>query len=135
VQLISRLRLVIAVGSSLALGACGDAPTGPQRMTAEAAALALPSINDARLRLVDGLASAPVRERVRSDLEQIELALMSQNARAATFRARLLRSVLIDYASREGAPHADEADLVAIGLALNELFGALGLPFDVALLI
>lgn len=128
-----KIRLLIVASTSLVLAACGESPYAPPKMSAEAVARALPAISDARLRLVDGIETPTVRERVRSDLGQIELALIRHDAQAAGFRLRLLRYVVDEYAARPGGDHADDADLVAIGLALVELAFALDLPLDLTL--
>ncbi|MBX3133302.1 MAG: hypothetical protein KF689_07960 [Gemmatimonadaceae bacterium] len=116
-----RARAAVALVALLAIGACGDGPTAPRPMDAAAVARVLPVVQDARARLVAGIVAAPVRARVSDDLQEIELALIRNDARSARFRTRLLRSVLTDYASESGSlDRADAADVTALSLALVE---------------
>ncbi len=111
--------------------ACTDSITGPPSSNAEVDERVLPSVSDARLRLVPAIENAGVRNRVAYDLEQIELALARHDAVKARFHVRVAGNILADYRAGLGSVMQDAADIGAIALALHAASLAVSADFDI----
>lgn len=102
------------------LGACGDAPTAPTgSMDRVAVARVIPSVTDARIRIVVGIQSVAVRDRVEHDLGQLETALTNGDSQKSRFHARVIATLLREYEEQSPVGATDRADVSAITLMLR----------------
>jgi hypothetical protein len=137
---VRRAMLLVATRSRVALvaalfvaAACGDSATAPAPSTIDRAAAArvMPSLTDARTRLVPAIDNLVVRERTEYDLAQLELALNKGDGQQARFHLRVTSNLLNDYRTSD-VTQKDAADVSAIALMLRAVSQAVGGDFDTA---
>jgi hypothetical protein len=126
-----RLYLLLAL-SLAASGACKDAITAPPSIDPAVVARVMPSVQDARARLVLNLENTGVRERVSYDLGRIEDALNARDAQKVRYHVHLVGVILTDYKRGLGSVIADAPDVGAIVLVLHAVSQAVGGGFDIA---
>jgi hypothetical protein len=126
----SRVSLVAAL---FVVVACGDSPTAPPPSSIDRAAAGrvMPSLTDARTRLVPAIDNAVVRERTEYDLAQLEQALNKGDAQQARFHLRVTSNLLKDYNAQD-VSQKDAADVSAIALMLRAVSQAVGGDSDIA---
>jgi hypothetical protein len=112
--------------------ACSDAITAPPSIDPSVAARVLPSVEDARVRLVPSLENSGVRERVTYDLQRIEDALHSGDGQKVRYHVHLVGVILSDYKRGLGSLIADSPEVSAIALVLHASATAVGGGFDIA---
>lgn len=118
--------------AALLVCACGDAITAPPAIDPEFLKVALPAVEDARVRISQNIENVGVRDRVVYDLRKIELALASGNAHEARYHVHLVATILQDYRATQGALMRDGPDVGAIALALHATSVAVGGEFNIA---
>ena len=104
------------------LAACSDSPTAPQQQQSfdrVAAARVVPSVTDARVRLILAIENVAVQQRVMHDLGELENALTNGDGERARFHLGVVASVLTDYRAQQGSTTKDGADVTAIMLVMN----------------
>lgn len=126
----SRVPLIAAL---FVVVACSDSPTAPSSIDRAAADRVMPSLTDARRRLVPAIEDAVVRERMEYDLARLELALSNGDAQQACFYVRSMSRLLNDYET-QGLATTDAADVAAIAIMLHAVSQAVGGDFDMAAL-
>jgi hypothetical protein len=126
----SRVSLVAALFVAVA---CGDSPTAPPPSSIDRAEVArvMPSLTDARTRLVPAIDNAVVRERTEYDLAQLEQALNKGDGQQARFHLRVTSNLLKEY-NVQDVSQKDAADVSAIALMLRAVAQAVGGDYDIA---
>ena len=122
------LFLVVA----LLVSACGDAITAPPAIDPEFLKVALPAVEDARVRISQNIENVGVRDRVVYDLRKIQLALESGDAHEARYHVHLVATILQDYRTTQGALMRDGPDVGGIALALHATSMAVGGEFNIS---
>ena len=117
---------------ALLLSACGDAVTAPPAIDPEFLKVALPAVEDARVRISQNIENVGVRDRVAYDLRKIQLALESGNAHEARYHVHLVATILQDYRATQGALMRDGPDVGGIALALHATSVAVGGEFNIS---
>src|SRR5688500_442103 len=84
------------------LTACGEAITAPPAIDPEFLKVALPAIEDARLRISQNIENVGVRDRVVYDLRKIQVALEGGDAHEARYHVQLVSAILQDYRATQG---------------------------------
>jgi hypothetical protein len=100
----------------LAVAACGDSPTAPKSMDAAAVERVIPSLIDARQRLVPRLVNASLRPVFAQELARLQAALDQNNVHQANLSIDVVADALTGAVAR--ASTEDAADLTAIELML-----------------
>jgi hypothetical protein len=111
-----RLRIVAFGFALLALGACKDLPTSPGGVDRQQAALVIPAVVDARLRLTNSF-NITTRQRLIIGLSDIETSLRQGDGVSVRNYVDSVSSVLQDYKKQPFS--SVSADVSAILLALN----------------
>lgn len=124
------MRFLIPV-FTLMLAACGEAITAPPAIDPEFLNVALPAVEDARVRISQSIENVGVRDRVVYDLRKIEVALQSGNAHEARYHVHLVATILQDYRAAQGALMRDGPDVGGIALALHATSLAVGGEFNI----
>jgi hypothetical protein len=124
------LSLILSI-TLIATAACSDAITAPPSIDPAVAARVLPSVEDARLRLVQNIENAGVRDRVTYDLTRVEDALRIGDAQKVRYHVHLVGVILYDYKRGLGSVLADGPDVSAIALVLHAAAMAVGGGFDI----
>jgi hypothetical protein len=120
------------VVSAVLATACADSPMAPEAPIDRVAAARLaPSVTDARIRLVNGIENASVRERVTHDLQELEIALANGDGRKARFHVRVIGSVVDEYRVLEAA-RASAPDLTAISLVLYQVSQLVAAGYEIS---
>ena len=114
------------------LGACGEAITAPPAIDPEFLRVALPAVEDARVRISQNIENVGVRDRVVYDLRKIQMALESGNAHEARYHVHLVATILQDYRAVSGALMRDGPDVGGIALALHATSMAVGGEFNIS---
>ena len=122
------LLLVVALLAS----ACGDAITAPPAIDPEFLKVALPSVEDARVRISQNIENVGVRDRVVYDLRKIQRALESGDAHEARYHVHLVATILQDYRATQGTLMRDGPDVGGIALALHATSMAVGGEFNIS---
>ena len=122
------LFLVVA----LLVSACGDAITAPPAIDPEFLKVALPAVEDARVRISQNIENVGVRDRVVYDLRKIQLALESGDAHEARYHVHLVATILQDYRTTQGVLMRDGPDVGGIALALHATSMAVGGEFNIS---
>ena len=117
---------------AMLLGACGEAVTAPPAIDPEFLAVALPAVEDARLRISQNIENVGVRDRVVYDLRKIQVALESGNAHEARYHVHLVATILQDYRTTQGALMRDGPDVSGVALALHATSMAVGGDFNIS---
>lgn len=117
---------------ALVLGACGEAITAPPAIDPEFLAVALPAVEDARVRISQNIENVGVRDRVVYDLRKIQVALEGGNAHEVRYHLHLVATILHDYRSTQGALMRDGPDVGGIALALHATSMAVGGEFNIS---
>lgn len=117
---------------ALLLGACGEAVTAPPAIDPEFLKVALPAVEDARVRISQNIENVGVRDRVVYDLRKIELALASGDAHQARYHVHLVATILQDYRAAQGALMRDGPDVGGVALALHSASLAVGGEFNIS---
>lgn len=117
---------------ALVLGACGEAITAPPAIDPEFLKVALPAVEDARVRISQNIENVGVRDRVVYDLRKIQVALESGNAHEARYHVHLVATILQDYRTAQGALMRDGPDVGGIALALHASSMAVGGDFNIS---
>jgi hypothetical protein len=87
-------------------------------MDPAAVARVLPSLVDARSRLVPSIENVTVRERVQFDLEQLENALTAGDAQKTRFHVRVTGNLLSEYVTGRSLSLKEGPDVTGIALML-----------------
>src|SRR5690242_5463212 len=124
-------RAVLAL-ALLGTAACSDSITAPILTDPGVDQQIMPSVQDARLRLVPVIENQGVRDRVAYDLAQLELAISRRDAVKARYHVRLAGNLLLDYRNGLRGVVKDGPDVGAIALALYTAAIAVGTTFDIA---
>lgn len=125
-----RAGLVLVV--ALLISACGDAITAPPAIDPEFLKVALPAVEDARVRISQNIENVGVRDRVVYDLRKIQVALESGDAHEARYHVHLVATILQDYRTTQGALMRDGPDVGGIALALHATSMAVGGEFNIS---
>jgi hypothetical protein len=123
---------LLLVVTLIASGACSDAITAPPSIDPSVAARVLPSVEDARARLLLNIENAGVRERVAYDFQRIEDAFRAGDGQKVRYHVHLVGVILNDYKRGLGSVLADGPDVSAIALVLHAASMAVGGGFDIA---
>lgn len=123
---------LLLIVSLIATGACSDAITAPPAIDPAVAGRVLPSVEDARARLLLNIENTGVRERVAYDFERIEEAFRTGDAQKVRYHVHLVGVILNDYKRGLGSVIADGPDVSAIALVLHAAAMAVGGGFDIA---
>lgn len=124
--------LLFVFVTTLLVSACGDAITAPPAIDPEFLKVALPAVEDARLRISQNIENVGVRDRVVYDLRKIQLALESGDAHQARYHVHLLATILQDYRATQGTLMRDGPDVGGIALALHATSMAVGGEFNIS---
>ena len=117
---------------ALLLGACGEAITAPPAIDPVFLAVALPAVEDARVRISQNIENVGIRDRVVYDLRKIQVALEGGNAHEARYHLHLVATILQDYRTTQGALMRDGPDVGGIALALHAASMAVGGEFNIS---
>ena len=117
---------------TLLISACGDAITAPPAIDPEFLKVALPAVEDARLRISQNIENVGVRDRVVYDLRKIQVALEGGDAHEARYHVHLVATILQDYRATQGALMRDGPDVGGIALALHATSMAVGGEFNIS---
>ena len=126
------MRAVLLPIVALLLTACGEAITAPHAIDPEFLKVALPAVEDARLRISQNIENVGVRDRVVYDLRKIQLALEGGDAHEARYHVHLVATILQDYRATQGALMRDGPDVGGIALALHHTSMAVGGEFNIS---
>ncbi len=102
--------------SFVAISACGDSPTMPQPIAPAQAALVLPCVKDAQLRIAAGIRDPVLRERTNHHFEQMARALSEGSREAVELHLRFIEDLIREYLRQPAAAtRPDASDLTALG--------------------
>jgi hypothetical protein len=114
-------------------GACSDSPTAPQpKIDALEVARVMPSVVDARSRLVPSIENVSVRDRVSFDLQELEAALRAGDAQKTRFHVRVTGNLLSEYITGRSLSLKEGPDVSGIALMLYGVSQLVDAGFSIA---
>ena len=114
-------------------GACSDSPTAPaQTIDPKEVARLMPSVIDARTRLVPSIENVSVRERVLFDLQELESALRAGDAQKTRFHVRVTGNLLSEYITGRSLSLKEGPDVSGIALMLYGVSQVVDAGFSIA---